>query len=311
MPYSQNGWLGLRTAQQQAEYLTTITIPGTDPVRKFRVRKGDVARCFEWLISRFHREVESLNEGHPNDDWSFAYRSVRAGASLSNHASGTAVDLNATQHPLGTSPTANFTAGQRSAIRRILNDADGVFRWGGDYSGRKDPMHFEINTGPAGVDALARKLAAATPTTPKDGIDGMSHYYADLLEPLDLVAGAERHLVFNRDGEAWMSVVNGGADGTEFDVTLGLVFTGFDSPMWGRARFLVYNDDGDLHYAFPSEPFQISPPDAAGQATFPGRTAVIKRSGRVYPHLFLRVGVVLEGDGRLEDGRADVLYKES
>lgn len=309
MPYSQNGWLGLRTAQQQAEYLTTITIPGTDPVRRFRVRKGDVARCFEWLIGRFHREVESLNEGHPNDDWSFAYRSVRAGASLSNHASGTAVDLNATQHPLGTSPTANFTAGQRSAIRRILSDADGVFRWGGNYSGRKDPMHFEINTGAAGVDALARKIAAATPTTPKDGIDGMSHYYADVI-PAALQAGQEHQLYFLRDEEPWLALVNGGADGQEFDVTLTMRFGALgltDAVTWGVARRLIYKPDGTLHYAFDGEPFPLSANDDAG----PGRTAVVKASGRVYPGLYLRWGIKLALPLRLEQARADVLFKEN
>ncbi len=77
---------------------------------------------------------------------------------LSNHSSGTAIDLNAPRHPLGTSGT--FSATQRSHIRSILNSCNGVVRWGGDYSGRKDEMHFEINVRPgdARLAALAQRI---------------------------------------------------------------------------------------------------------------------------------------------------------
>jgi hypothetical protein len=55
------------------------------------------------------------------------------------------VDLNAPQHPLGTSPSATFTPAQIAAINRIIADSDGALRWGGTYQGRKDPMHVEVN----------------------------------------------------------------------------------------------------------------------------------------------------------------------
>ena len=95
-----------------------------------------------------------------------SYRVITGSTSLSNHSSGTAIDLNAPRHPLGTSGT--FTATQRSHIRSILSSCNGVVRWGGDYSGRKDEMHFEINVRPgdARLAALAQRIGGGggTPT---------------------------------------------------------------------------------------------------------------------------------------------------
>ena len=137
MARSQNGW----TAFTSGTDPNLVAIPEVAG----RVRSGDVALIFMHFISRFHAEVEAVSEaaGQPQDDWGFAARPIRGGVATSNHASGTAIDLNATKHPLGKVNT--FTASQRAALRRLLNDFGGVIRWGGDYSGRKDEMHFEIN----------------------------------------------------------------------------------------------------------------------------------------------------------------------
>ncbi|MEW1951889.1 peptidoglycan-binding protein [Terrabacter sp. NPDC080008] len=107
---------------------------------------------------RFDREVEALVKGWC---WGHSYRAISGSTSLSNHSSGTAIDLNAPRHPLGKAGT--FTATQRSHIRSILDACDGVVRWGGDYSGRKDEMHFEINVRPgdARLAALAARLGGS------------------------------------------------------------------------------------------------------------------------------------------------------
>jgi len=75
---------------------------------------------------------------------------------VSNHASATAIDLNALKHPRGVRNT--FSKGQVAAIRRILASYDGVIRWGGDYSTTVDDMHFEINASKARVRAVADDL---------------------------------------------------------------------------------------------------------------------------------------------------------
>ncbi len=76
-------------------------------------------------------------------DGSFAARFVRGSRSvLSNHAFGTAFDLNEPWNALGTRPAL---AGTRGSLRELvpLATQNGFF-WGGHYQGRADGMHFEI-----------------------------------------------------------------------------------------------------------------------------------------------------------------------
>jgi hypothetical protein len=129
-----------------------------------RVRAGDVAKTFTAFNERFDREVEDIDVGR--DDWGYANRPIVGGTDASNHASGTAEDLNATRHPLGRVNT--FTPAQRTALRKLLEDFP-VIRWGGDYAGRKDEMHFEINASPAAVAAFAAALDAQLVDNPRPG----------------------------------------------------------------------------------------------------------------------------------------------
>lgn len=164
MANSYNGWSGISSGT--SSMLTTFTVPGTSV--KLRVRAGDVATVLKYVATRFHKEVEPLTEG--KDDWGWAYRSVRGSTSLSNHASGTAIDLNAMQHPFRTRATQNFTSRQISAIKRIVADCSPVIRWLSEH----DPMHFEINYmarggTPANVAALAKKIRSGALVTAGGG----------------------------------------------------------------------------------------------------------------------------------------------
>jgi len=147
---SQNGWSAGSSAVVPLDTLSVgaATFPAG-------VRRGDVHVVLGYVARRFDREVEALVRGWC---WGHSYRVISGSTSLSNHSSGTAIDLNAPRHPLGKSGT--FTATQRSHIRSILNSCNGVVRWGGDYSGRKDEMHFEINVRPgdARLAALAKRI---------------------------------------------------------------------------------------------------------------------------------------------------------
>lgn len=137
---SGNGWPVLSDRADQRAHLVTIEpVPG----RKFRVRR-EAAHVFEWFIAEFHKSVERIDEG-VLDDWSFAVRPVRGGSTPSNHASGTAVDLNAVDHPLGARKT--FTAAQVAVIQELIEKCGRAIRWGGEYSRRKDEMHFEVRPG--------------------------------------------------------------------------------------------------------------------------------------------------------------------
>jgi hypothetical protein len=152
MPTSQNGWAASASKRDigvQPFSVIGVEFPGG-------VRAGDVATLFSYLVRRFHYEVEPL---HPGWCWGWAYRDVRGGTNLSNHASGTAVDINAPAHPLG---TKTFSQSQRATIREIVSTCMGAVRWGGEYSGRVDEMHFEIVVSPTRLFQIMQAMPPQT-----------------------------------------------------------------------------------------------------------------------------------------------------
>jgi hypothetical protein len=152
MAKSQNGWpVDESGTLQDRTLIEGVKFPNG-------VRAGDVRVIFEHLVHRLHTEVERII---PGACWGWFVKTIEGSTSISNHASGTAVDFNATRHPLGVPNT--FTSKQQAKIRAILADLDGVVRWGGDYTGRPDDMHFEIVKGAAAVRALASKLRGDLP----------------------------------------------------------------------------------------------------------------------------------------------------
>lgn len=166
---SANGWSVLDIAPP------AVAVPGTDI--RVRLRPGDVATVLTYLAGRFHVEVEPLDmpvrEEPGYDDWGWAYRPIRGQTTgFSNHASATAIDLNATRHPRGKHRT--FTAKQKAAVRRILDDLRDpatrmpVVRWGEDYSTTVDGMHFEVHADAAAVARVADAIRHQT-TRPQEG----------------------------------------------------------------------------------------------------------------------------------------------
>jgi len=160
---SQNGYPANNIATTRV-----WTIPGT--TRKLRLRSDDCGFLLVNLAAWFDKNIEDI-EGGTYDDWGYAERKIRGSSTtLSNHASGTAIDLNSVQHPLGAVNT--FTNAQEAAIRQHLKLYEGVIRWGGDYRRRKDEMHFEINKSYSEVERIARKLRATgqpIPVSEKSG----------------------------------------------------------------------------------------------------------------------------------------------
>lgn len=152
MASSQNGWPALSTSSSK---LHLWQVPGTD--RTFRLRNGSAGFILCHFILWYHETIQRLNlKGDVWDEWAWAYRPVRGSTSdLSNHSSATAVDLNATRYPLGTLLMKHW---RLVKIRIRLRLYRGCIRWGGDYEGRKDQMHFEINRPIARCERVARRL---------------------------------------------------------------------------------------------------------------------------------------------------------
>lgn len=166
MATSQNGYSVPLTTVSRAKTIHYYALPGGH----VGLRQGDAALILLYVANRFHREVQALQ--WPGV-WGFAVRPIRGQTSgYSNHASGTAMDLNAPHHPRQSYDRyRGFTDHQVHTIHSILAATGHTVRWGGDYQSRPyDPMHFEINGSTAAVKAFADKLRKATMagTSPTD-----------------------------------------------------------------------------------------------------------------------------------------------
>lgn len=148
-PVSQNGWTASKI---RAEIdIDSFSVPGT--TIKLTCNKA-VAPLLVGFAAEFHALIEPIDEG-TLDDWGYCYREIRNSQTvLSNHSSGTAIDLNATKHPLGKAGTFPL---EKIPMIQALAKKYGL-RWGGDYRGRKDEMHFEIALSQAKVAKLIGSL---------------------------------------------------------------------------------------------------------------------------------------------------------
>lgn len=157
---SQNGWTVL---DQDETFKWVLPIKGAS--RHLILRPGNAGFVLAHFALWYHERVEKINEGIW-DDWGWAARAIRGSNTISNHASGTAIDLNATKHPLGVVGTLRFLLkrGNRqelaeARIRKVLNGIYGnVIRGGLDYADRKDEMHYEINSDKYRVGVVAARL---------------------------------------------------------------------------------------------------------------------------------------------------------
>jgi peptidoglycan hydrolase-like protein with peptidoglycan-binding domain len=153
MPFSQNGW-----SANDRSHIASFTIPGTN--ERIALRKDGPSVVLLDLLGFINHEVADL-EQKTLDEWGYAERTIRGSSTtLSNHASGTAIDVNASKHSLGKSGTWSAKAVTQIEARLALYD--GVVRWGRDYHGRKDEMHFELIKGHTEVVAVARKIRTGT-----------------------------------------------------------------------------------------------------------------------------------------------------
>jgi hypothetical protein len=132
---SDNGW----PASQDPLVIGIKSYPVKGTKIKLRCAEK-VAPLLVGFAAEFHEKIEPIDEG-TLDDWGFAFRMVRGQTErLSNHSSGTAIDLNASKHPLGAENT--FAEGKAALIIELA--AKYGLKWGGTYRKRKDEMHFEV-----------------------------------------------------------------------------------------------------------------------------------------------------------------------
>jgi hypothetical protein len=156
MAVSQNGWEVVNINEANGPKLRLWKIPETSIT--MRVRSGPagflLAHCSTW----WHRRIEPLPPIADEHAWSF--RKISGSDEYSNHASGTAVDLNSLKHPQGQDPTKSFSTEQIKLIRKKMEESyKGLLRWGGDYRTTPDGMHVEINANAEEIADLAKRMA--------------------------------------------------------------------------------------------------------------------------------------------------------
>jgi hypothetical protein len=151
---SYNGWPASR--EPKTIGVAHLDLPGKTNAFPPGVKKGDVATVLGYVAAQIHARVEPLGEGC----WGYNYRRNRNANNLSCHASGTAIDINAPKHPNGKKGT--WTAKQTAEVRKILSECGGVVKWGEDFRGTVDGMHFEIHGDAGQVKAAAVRLRKKT-----------------------------------------------------------------------------------------------------------------------------------------------------
>jgi hypothetical protein len=148
---SENGWPALAHGDSR---LYVWTIPTKHGDVMLRLRNGSAGFLLAHFILWWAEVLEPVR-GSVLDDWGWAYRPVRGAVVLSNHASGTAADVNATKYPLGLDRMDDT---KKRKIRRRLRLYARCLRWGGDYRGRLDQMHTEIDKPLRSCERVARLL---------------------------------------------------------------------------------------------------------------------------------------------------------
>ncbi|WP_336251184.1 M15 family metallopeptidase, partial [Stomatohabitans albus] len=116
-------------------------------------------------IPAFQRLAAIMNKHgyriRPGVTGAYNFRRIRGGRGWSNHSWGLALDVNWDKNPMTTPLKTDMPKAMVDEIKAIRTvDGLPVFRWGGDYTGRKDAMHFELMVTPK---ELARGIAGASP----------------------------------------------------------------------------------------------------------------------------------------------------
>lgn len=159
--FSQNGWPS--STDRNAIKVKNFAINGAN---QHFAMATDAAPVLAAFAAEFNKSVVPINApGTVYDDWGYGCGDSRGiDAMLSNHASGTAIDVNATKHIQG-GVVSGYTPAQEKVIQALVLKYG--LRWGFNYHTNKDPMHFEIVETQAQVKARIAKMKLSVPQLSK------------------------------------------------------------------------------------------------------------------------------------------------
>jgi len=143
---SQNGWPA--HPDPEVVKLVRMTIPLRSGKSVTLPLRAETASSLVEMVRWWDANVEPVN---PADTGSYNYRKIQGYSYLSNHASGTAIDINGSRHKLGARGTVS--PAQAAAITAKAKSLG--LKWGGTYKYRADEMHVEVNTPPPAAAVAA------------------------------------------------------------------------------------------------------------------------------------------------------------
>lgn len=162
-----------------AQQLVRLTHPGLvdhPPYFPVRVRR-EVAPLFLELIRWLVTERARLGLPPLTSSGGYNKRLQRGSTTKwSNHSWGLAVDFNAATNPMRRPLRTDMPPGAAAKAKAL------GMRWGGDYSGTPDPMHFEVVVSPGEAARIARSLTDRADRTRED--DDMTPQQAQQLAQL-------------------------------------------------------------------------------------------------------------------------------
>ncbi|KDN79350.1 hypothetical protein DF19_28525 [Streptomyces olindensis] len=144
---TQNGWPVIDRAVTHRVEGTGVDVP---------LAQGDVATVLLHVARRYAYEIDMLRpreiQGHTAD------RHIGAPFE-SNHLSGTAIAVRPLFYPLGADASTGMTGQERTIVRDILADCEGVVVWGGELDPVKEShFHIAVAPGDSRLGRLARRI---------------------------------------------------------------------------------------------------------------------------------------------------------
>lgn len=134
-----------RKAGFQDKYMVSIIPPfqmyyEKHPLKSISVNRkvaSSLLRVFNEILDKCGHDQKKIDAlGVSAYGGCYNYRPIRGSNNLSNHAFAAAIDLDPENNPLG----AKIGKMSPLVVTAFKNEG---WLWGGDYKGRKDPMHFE------------------------------------------------------------------------------------------------------------------------------------------------------------------------
>lgn len=144
----------VNNAQWQMKNLVQVPVPwatyyGKTRVPKIRIHRlcaGSLIRVMDQAWKAIGKnQAEAVRRGWSVYNGTYAYRPIRNSKTISNHAFGAAIDWDAGHNALGSNSRDKI--GFEPDDPLVLAFKKEGWRWGGDYTGRSDPMHFEAVRG--------------------------------------------------------------------------------------------------------------------------------------------------------------------